>query len=137
MPHQIEELVAFVNETPLLTEPMRRSTRGRLFSLRQLLFEAGMLDVPPPRQRCDGPATREQRMQAVTAPVLRRSLLAYIEARSAVLRPKTLEKLTSALGIFGEFLSERFPEVTSLRKLERVISSLSGLDGNAGVPRLA
>ncbi|MDA8266386.1 MAG: tyrosine-type recombinase/integrase [Actinomycetota bacterium] len=116
---QIEELVAFVDETPLLTEPMRRSTRGRLFSLRQLMFESGMLDAPPPRQRCGGPATREQRMQIVAAPALRRSLLAYIEARSAVLRPKTVGKLTSALGIFGEFLTERFPEVTSLRKIER------------------
>lgn len=58
-------------------------------------------------------------MQIVAAPALRRSLLAYIEARSAVLRPKTIEKLTSALGIFGEFLTERFPEVTSLRTIER------------------
>lgn len=58
-------------------------------------------------------------MRVVTAPALRRSLMSYIEARSAVVRPKTLDKLTSALGIFGEFLTERFPEVTSLRKLER------------------
>lgn len=117
--HQVDELVAFVNETPRLTEPMRRSTRARLFSVRQLLFEAGMLDIPPTRQRLDGPATREQRMQVVAAPALRRSLVAYIEVRSAVLRPKTVDKLTSALGIFGEFLTDRFPEVTSLGKLER------------------
>jgi integrase len=115
----LSALATFVDETPRLTDSMRRATRGRLFCLRQLLFEAGMLDAPPPRQRLGGPATRERRMQAVTAPALRRSLLAYIEARSAVLRPKTLDKLTSSLGIFGEFLTERFPEVTSLRKLER------------------
>ena len=116
---QLDGLLEFVAKTQRLSEPMRRSTRGRLFSLRQLLFEAGMLDSPPPRRRSDGPATREQRMQVVAAPALRRSLVAYIEARSAVVRPKTLDKLTSALGIFGEFLTERFPEVTSLRKLER------------------
>jgi integrase len=116
---QLDDLLEFVAKTQRLSEPMRRSTRGRLFGLRQLLFEAGMLDSPPPRRRSGGPATREQRMQVVAAPALRRSLVAYIEARSAVVRPKTLDKLTSALGIFGEFLTERFPEVTSLRKLER------------------
>ncbi len=116
---QLDELGEFVNRTPLLSEAMRRSTRGRLFSLRQLMFEAGMLDAPPPRVRSGGAATRKERMQVVGAPVLRSSLLAYIEARSAVVRPKTIEKLTSALAIFGEFLTERFPEVTSLRQLER------------------
>ncbi len=116
---ELDELARFLAETPRLTEPMRRSLRSRLFSLRQLLFEAGMLDVPPPRRRSDGPLTRAERMKAVAAPALRRSLLTYLEARSAIVRPKTLEKLTSALGIFGEFLTERFPEVTSLRKLER------------------
>lgn len=118
-PEQLEELFTFVTGTQRLTEPMRRSTRGRLFSLRQLLFEAEMLDTPPPHRRAGGPATRAERMKAVGAPALRRSLLAYIEARSAVLRPKTVDKLTSALAIFGEFLTERFPEVISLRKLER------------------
>lgn len=116
---QLDELVEFVTTTPLLSAPMRRSTRGRLFSLRQIMFEAGMLDDPPPRVRGGGAATRRQRLQVVAAPTLRSSLLAYVEARSAVVRPKTLEKLTSALAIFGEFLTERFPEVTSLRQLER------------------
>jgi site-specific recombinase XerD len=36
-----------------------------------------------------------------------------------VLRPKTIEKLTSALAIFGEFLSTRFPELASTAQLER------------------
>lgn len=116
---EFDELARFVAETPRLSEPMRRRTRAHLFSLRQLLFEAGMLDDPPPRRRSDGPATRAERMKSVAAPALRRSFLAYLEARSPVVRPTTLDKLTSALGIFGEFLTERFPEVTSLRKLER------------------
>ena len=116
---QLDELAAFVNDTPRLTEPMRRRTRSQLFSLRQLLFEAGMLETPPPRRRAGGPATWAERLKTVPAVALRRSLLAYVEARSAVVRPKTLEKLTSALAIFGEFVGETFPEVTSLRKLER------------------
>jgi integrase len=116
---QLNELAAFVNDTPRLSEPMRRRTRSQLFSLRQLLFEGGMLETPAPRRRAGGPATRAERMKTVRTVALRRSLLAYVEARGAVVRPKTLEKLTSALAIFGEFVCENFPEVTSLRKLER------------------
>jgi integrase len=115
----LDGLAQFMAETQRLTESMRRSSRGRLFGLRQLLFEAGMLDTPPPRRREGGPATRADRLKRVSAPAIRRSILAYLEARSAVVRPKTLEKLTSALAIFGEFVTERFPEVTSVRKLER------------------
>ena len=58
-------------------------------------------------------------MKRVTAPALRQSLLAYVDARSAVVRPKTLDKLISALALFGEFIGEHFAEVTSLRGLER------------------
>jgi hypothetical protein len=74
---QLDELSGFVAETQRLSEPMRRSTRSDLFALRQLLFEAGMLDNPPPRHRGGGPTTRTQRMERVTAPALRQSLLAY------------------------------------------------------------
>lgn len=91
---QLDELTRFVADSPRISEPMRRSTRGRLFSLHQLLFEAGILDAPPPRRRAGGPATRAERMKTVSAPALRRSLLAYVEARSAVVRPKTLDKVT-------------------------------------------
>jgi len=115
----LDALAQFLAETQRLTEPMRRSCRGRLFGLRQLLFEAEMLDMPPARRREGGPATRAERLKRVSAPAIRGSILTYLEARSAVVRPKTLAKLTSALAIFGEFITERFPEVTSLRKLER------------------
>lgn len=46
----LDGLAQFMAETPRLTKLMRRSCRSRLFELRQLLFEAGMLDMPPPRR---------------------------------------------------------------------------------------
>ena len=36
-----------------------------------------------------------------------------------MLRPKTIEKVTSALAIFGEFLTAEFPELTSTADLQR------------------
>jgi hypothetical protein len=42
-----------------------------------------------------------------------------IDIRAAVLRPESIEKLTSALAIFGESLSIEFPELTSTAELER------------------
>jgi integrase len=118
-PHQLDELATFVEASPRLTPAMRRSRRSQLFRLRQLLFQAGMLDDPPPHQRQGGPATRNQRLAAVPAPEIRRTIHAYLDMRATVLRPKTVDKLTSALAIFGEFVGERFPDLASLHDLDR------------------
>jgi integrase len=115
----LEALVAFAECSPRLTAAMRRGRHSQLFRLRQLLFQANMTEDPPPRRREGGPATRAQRLSAVPSAGVRHSILAYLEARSAVVRPKTLDKLTSALAIFGEFIGEHFPELDSLSALER------------------
>jgi len=115
----LEDLVAFTETSPRLSAAMRRSRHAQLFRLRQLLFQAGMTDDAPPRRREGGPATRAQRLAAVSSPAVRHTILAYLEARSAVVRPKTLDKLTSALAIFGEFIGEHFPEVGSVGQLDR------------------
>ena len=61
------------------------------------LFEAGMVDPARPHRREGGPATREARLGRGGAPEFRRTLAAYLDARATVLRPKTIDKLTSAL----------------------------------------
>ncbi|MEA2825718.1 MAG: hypothetical protein QOG43_157 [Actinomycetota bacterium] len=118
----IEDLEALgdaVAVTHRLSESMRRRRRSRLFGLRRLLFEAGLVDLPAQHRREGGPATRQGRLAAVAAPEIRRTLLAYLDVRATVLRPKTIEKLTSALAIFGEYLSEHHGDVRSVRALER------------------
>jgi hypothetical protein len=115
----LNELLAFAQTTPRLTAAMRRSRRAELFRLRQLLFQARMLDEPPPYRREGGPATRARRLEAVRATEIRRTIHACLDGRATVVRPKTIEKLTCALAIFGEFVSDRFPDVVSLRDLER------------------
>jgi integrase len=118
----VEDLDALgdaIDTTPRLTASMRRGRRAGLFRLRRLLFEAGMVDLPAQHRREGGPATRQARLGAVRAPEIRRTLLAYLDARATVLRPKTIEKLTSALAIFGEFICEHDPDLRSLTGLER------------------
>lgn len=109
-----------VAATTRLTESMRRRWRSHVFGLRRLLFEAGMVDLPAQHRREGGPATRQARLAAVGPAGLRRTLLAYLDVRATVLRPKTIEKLTSALAIFGEYVTELHPAVRSVRDLERV-----------------
>jgi hypothetical protein len=90
---------------------------GRLFALRQLLFESGQLSTPPKR----GPtgASIEQRLAAVPATAIRRAMTRYVHARAAVLSSSSVDGLVNDLIPFGVFLGERFPTVQALRQLER------------------
>lgn len=78
-----------------------------------------MVDLPAQHRREGGPATRQARLGAVAAAGVRRTLLAYLDVRATVLRPKTIDKLTSALAIFGEFVCDHDPELRSIAGLER------------------
>lgn len=91
----LDALGEAIDSTPRLSQAMRRKRRAQLFWLRRLLFEAGMVDLPAQHRREGGPATRQTRLAAVAAPEFRRTLLAYLEVRASVPRPKTIEKLTS------------------------------------------
>ncbi|MDP8960382.1 MAG: tyrosine-type recombinase/integrase [Actinomycetota bacterium] len=115
----LDALAEAIETSQALDQSGRRHRRAGLFALRRVLFEAGVVDEPAVHRREGGPATPQGRLAAVTAPEIRWTILAYLDARAAVLRPKSIEKLTSALAIFGEFLSERFPQVTSLADLDR------------------
>jgi len=115
----LDALCAAIDTTPRLTEAMRRGRRSHLFRLRRLLFEAGMVDLPAQHRREGGPATRQGRLAVIPAAEIRRTLLAYLDVRATVLRPKTIEKVTSALAIFGEFICDHDSELRSIAGLER------------------
>lgn len=95
----------------------RKQWHGRLFGLRQLLFEGGQLSEPPKR----GPegASVEERLAVVPAVEIRRAMARYVHARSAVLSRSSIEGLVDDLIPFGEFVGQQFPKLTSLRQLER------------------
>ena len=110
----IDDCVTAVRTSDAGTPAIRHSRGSKLFGVRKLLFEAGLVDCPPAQRRQGGPATRQGRLSVVAAPEIRATILNYLDARSAVLRPKTIDKLTSALAVFGEFVTDTFPELDSV-----------------------
>lgn len=115
----LDDVQRSLQASPLLPAPMRQESLARLHALRRLLFEAGITDEPAVRRRGPGPADPVARLSRVTAPEVRRSMLAYLATRSPVLRPATVAKLITNLANFGEFLSQRYPELTGLAQLQR------------------
>ncbi len=95
----------------------RKAWSGRLFGLRQLLFEQGRLADPPAR----GPtgASVGERLAVVPAEEIRRSIERYVRARSAVLARSSVDGLVNDLIPFGVFLGDRFPDIRELCQLER------------------
>ena len=113
----LDRFEAELHASLVVSVSSRRAYQARLFGLRQLLFEARIIDTPPTRRRTA--ASFADRLAAVAAPEIARVMLRYLEARSAVLRPSTVSSLCDALAVFGEYLAEQHPEVTSLRQLDR------------------
>jgi integrase len=113
----LDAFLAAIEASPAATGWSRRSYRARLFGLRVLLHELGVLDEPPRRRLRAAALT--QRFEVVPAVEVRRVMLRYVETRSAVLSRSSLEGLANSLIVFGEYLGARHPEVGSLRALER------------------
>jgi site-specific recombinase XerD len=112
----LDRFEAELHASVVVSASSRRACRARLFGLRQLLFEARAIDLPPTRQR--SAASFPDRLRAV-APEIARSMLRYLQTRAAVLRPSTVSSLCDALVVFGEHLASTHPELTSLRQLDR------------------
>jgi len=110
---------AAIRATPHYSAAQRRSVLSHLHSLGRLAYEARFIDVPPVHRREDGPGNLASRLEVVAAPEIRRAMLSYLEARQAVVRPRTIRNRAGDLACFGEFLSDRYPDLTSLAALER------------------
>jgi hypothetical protein len=80
----LDRFEAELQASVVVSVSSRRAYRARLFGLRQLLFEARVIDTPPTRQRTA--ASFADRLN-VAAPEIARVMLRYLDARSAVLRP--------------------------------------------------
>jgi hypothetical protein len=107
-----------LQDTPTVPASSLRPYRARLSSLRQLLFQLGVLDAPDRRR--PWARTLEQRFDQVEMPpAIRATLLRYVNTRAAVLRPKSVESLVNDLLPFAEYLTAHHRDVTSLRHLQR------------------
>lgn len=114
----LDAFASAMEATPMARAGLRATCRNRMHALRQLLYEARVLDRPPPRRtrRCAGGLA--ERLEAV-APEIARVMAAYLDARGAVLKETSVVKLADNLVCFGQFLAQRHPEVTSLAGLQR------------------
>jgi integrase len=117
--HDIDAVRQAVRTSPYYTPQVRRSRLSHLHSLARLLYEARVIDTPPVCRRGEGPGNLDSRLACVAAPEIRRVMLAYLQARQAVMRFSSIRNLTSHLAAFGEFLNDRYPELTRLGDLRR------------------
>jgi site-specific recombinase XerD len=113
----LDAFAAALGEVTNASATTLKQWRGRLFGLRQLLFERGQLPQPPRRGPAGGPA--EERLAVVPAPQIRRAMARYVQTRAAVLSRSSVDGLVNDLIPFGTFLGEQFPAITSLGQLER------------------
>lgn len=113
----LDGFAAALGEVTSASATTLKQWRGRLFGLRQLLFECGQLPGPPRR----GPsgASAEERLAVVPALQIRRAMGRYVSTRAAVLSRSSADGLVNDLICFGMFLGEEFPAIASLAQLER------------------
>ena len=113
----LDGFAAALGEVTSASVTTLKQWRGRLFGLRQLLFECGQLPQPPQRGPAGGSA--EGRLAVVPAAQVRRAMARYVKVRAAVLSRSSVDGLVNDLIPFGAFLGEQFPAITSLAQLER------------------
>lgn len=106
-----------LDDAPSMSVTTRKQWHGRLFGLRQLLFETGQLAAPP--KRGPNPASVTDRLTVVPAVAIRTAMARYVQTRAAVLASSSVDGLVNDLIPFGTFLGEHYPEVVSLRGLHR------------------
>ncbi|MGH9278670.1 MAG: tyrosine-type recombinase/integrase [Acidimicrobiales bacterium] len=113
----VDAVATAVEASQAATPAGRLRWRRSLQRLRKVLFEAGVVDQPAPSARARlGPAGQ---LAQVGAAEVRRAMLAYLDARAAVLRPATIVGIGNDLASFGEFLTEHDPDLACLAGLER------------------
>jgi len=113
----LDRLETALADMPSASATTRKQWHGRLFGLRVLLFNAGRLPTAP--KRGPHPATIEDRLAVIPAAEIRAAIARYVRARSAVLSCSSVDGLVNDLLPFGVFLGEKFPQVTTLRGLQR------------------
>jgi len=114
----VDEFDAALAATQSIPASSRRAYRNRIAGLRQMLFQAHIVDTPPRRRQWARSYT--QRFADVAmADAIRETLLRYVTVRVAVLRPKSAESLINDLLPFADYLTTNHPEVTSLEDLDR------------------
>jgi len=122
-PHELtvadlDELDAAVDASPHIAAAQRFIHHKQTHGLRQLLYEAHIVDVPAPSRRA-ATSDATKLAHAVAAPEILRTMTAYLHNRSTQLRPGTITGIANDLACFGEFLAAYQPSITRLTELTR------------------
>lgn len=112
------ELDAQIAASPRLSAAERQRRHKLARGVRELLYEARIIDTPAGTGRVPVPAG-DRLSAAVGPPEIRRAMTAYLTARSAQLRPGSITGMANDLACFGEFLRAAHPQITSLHELAR------------------
>ena len=112
----LDELGTQIAASPRLSAAERQRRHKLARGVRELLYEARIIDTPAGTGRVAVPAG-ERLSAAVDPPEIRRAMTAYLTAQSARLRPGSITGMANDLACFGDFLRGTHPEITSLREL--------------------
>ncbi|PBC51406.1 tyrosine-type recombinase/integrase [Rhodococcus sp. ACPA1] len=114
----VDDFDAVLAATQAIPPSSRRAYRNRIAGLRQVLFEARIVDIPP-RRRVWARSYAQRFADVPMADAIRETLLRYVTVRAAVLRPKSVESLINDLLPFADYLTTHHRDLTCLRELDR------------------
>jgi len=101
---------------------VRASTRdrfaGRCLALRQLCFQAGIVNRPPRDSKAPAWSPAEH-AAAIAQPDIRRDVIRYAEVVSTTLRPGTAQMRIKAIRVLADWLAEHHRDVVRLDQLDR------------------
>lgn len=109
-----------LDQAPTVSANHRRVLHGRLHALRQVCFQLGVIDDPPPHAN-RRPRTVADQVAAIPQRAIRRVAVRYLEAVTATLRPSTIADRADSLELFALWLGEHRPDVERLDQLDRAI----------------
>jgi integrase len=91
---------------------------GRCLALRQLCFQAGIVNCPP-RDSKPPALLPAEHAAAIAQPDIRRDVIRYAEVITTTLRPATAQMRVKAIRVLADWLTEHHPDVTRFEQLDR------------------
>lgn len=122
-----------LDEAPSMSANHRLQVTARLFGVRHVLYQMGVVESPP-RHGGRKAWTLAERVAPIPQPEIRRVALRYLEVVSVTLRPKTVVEKAASLVLFAEYLARNHLEVATIRDLERSAHIEPFLEWNQGRP---
>lgn len=116
----LDRLGTELEQAATITVNHRHVLHGRLQALRQVCFQLGVIDQPPPH-RNSRPRSVADHVAAIPQIEIRRVAERYLATAAATLRPSTIEDRGDSLELFAMWLAEHHPSIVRLDQLDRTV----------------